>query len=709
MKGICMKLIICEKPKVAQKMAEALAEGRVERKALHGISYYHITRGGEEMLVAAAVGHIYTLRERQKSGAYPSFEIEWAPSHEVDKGADYTKGYLQALESLGTMADEFVCACDYDIEGSLIGYNVIRFACRSEKGKRMKFSALTQEDLVEAYEGMGELDYLNAKAGEVRHMLDWFWGINLSRALMAAIKSAGRYQVMSIGRVQGPALSILVQRENEISAFRPTPYWLVSAVCKETRFEHTNGRFEKKAEAEAALSSSSPDGTVRKIERKEYSTPPNPPFDLTSLQVEAYRQFGFAPKGTLELAQTLYENSLISYPRTSSQKLPPKLNFQKILSLLSKNPAYQKLANNILGEGRLAPQEGKKEDPAHPAIHPTGLPPAKLAERESKLYDLIAKRFLACFAPPARRESQRVELLSGTQPYSASGNRTTFPGWFEYYSPYVKLEEITLPPFSEGETVHLSDMKIEEKKTQPPKRYTEASIISELEDRELGTKATRAVIIDTLHKRGYIEGKSIKATPFGLSVHSALRQGSPEILDEAMTRQLEEEMEQIQSGGLSPEVVLSDGKSILSGILEHFRGKEGELGAALAIGLKEKKLAQSLLGKCPVCKGGDLRVMRSRFGGQFAGCSSYPDCRNIYPLPREALIEALNSTCAECGTPQVKVIRKGRKPFMMCLDPKCKTKEGWGKPKPAHAQKKQPAVLQAKKQRKKKQGDAPAV
>jgi DNA topoisomerase-1 len=689
-----MKLIICEKPKVAQKMAEALSDGKVERKAMHGVPYYHITRGGDEIYIAAAVGHIYTLRDKSGAGyTYPVFDIEWAPSHEVDKDSDYTKGYLSAIESLAKKSDEYVCACDYDIEGSLIGYNVIRFACNSEKGKRMKFSALTQEDLVGAYEEMGELDYANAKAGEVRHMLDWFWGINLSRALMAAVKSTGRFQVMSIGRVQGPALAILVEREKEISAFKPTPFWLISAMCKGVRFEHTRGKFEKKEEAQSALSSSLPQGTVQKIERKEYNSNPYPPFDLTSLQVEAYRHFGFSPKHTQEMAQTLYEASLISYPRTSSQKLPAKLNLQKIISSLSKSPQYEKPANSLILQKRFTPLEGKKEDPAHPAIHPTGILPAKLGERETKLYDLIAKRFLSCFAEPARRESQKVEVLSGTQAYFATGNRTVFSGWFDFYAPYVKLEETTLPPFAEGESVLLSDFKLEEKKTQPPKRYTEASIISELEDRNLGTKSTRAVVIETLHKRGYVEAKSIKVTAFGMSVHAALSHVAPEILDEQMTRQIEEEMDQIQTGGLSGDVVLQDGKSILSKILEHFKGKEKEVGAALAGGLAQKKLAQSLLGKCPLCKTGDLRSMRSaRTGGQFVGCSNYPNCRNIYPLPRDGLIEPLNTVCAECQTPQIKVIRRGRKPFTMCIDPKCKTKADWGKPKiPAR----QPAAKKA--------------
>jgi DNA topoisomerase I len=674
-----MKLVICEKPKVAEKIAYAIGKGKASRKSLNGVPYYEVERDGAHIIVVSAVGHLYTLRQAEGTGGYPVYNIEWAPSYEVDRDADYTKKYVDAIKLLSPGADEYICACDYDIEGSLIGYNAMRFACGSEAGSRMKFSALTSEDLEDAYLERGKLDVENALAGEARHILDWFYGINLSRALMASIRSAGASykQTMSIGRVQGPALAILAKKEKEIMAFVSRPYWELWCKAKDTRFDSVRRRFETKEEAAAAMNASAADGSVEKVERKEWLQAPPPPFDLTSLQVEAHRALGIPPARTLELAQTLYEASMISYPRTSSQKLPAKLNLKKIVESLSKNPAYEKTAKQQIAEGRFTPAEGKKEDPAHPAIHPTGVN-GQAGEKEMRLYDLIVKRFLACLGKPAKRETLKVSLLSGTEHYAASGSRTVEMGWFEAYAPYVKMDEVTLPAFSEGEKVAVSGFRADEKKTQPPRRYTAASIISELEKMNLGTKATRAAVIETLFKRGYLEGDSIRATPFGMAVYDLLARVAPEIMDEELTQSIEEEMEKIADGE-NEKKAIEDGKRVLDAILKKFEGNEKDIGFGLLSGLRQKDFADSMLGKCVKC-GGDLRVIRSRAGKNFVGCSGYPDCKATYPLPQEAKIVPLGRACEKCGTPMVRVVRKGRKPFEMCIDPLCETKKSWGQP-----------------------------
>ncbi len=674
-----MKLVICEKPKVAEKIAYAIGRGKADRKSANGVPYYEVERDGDTIVVVSAVGHLYTLRQAEGTGGYPVYNIEWAPSSEVEKEADYTKKYVDAIKKLAPGADEYICACDYDIEGSLIGYNAMRFACGTEVGSRMKFSALTSEDLETAYLERGKLDVENALAGEARHMLDWFYGINLSRALMASIRSAGASykQTMSIGRVQGPALAILAKKEKEISAFASKPYWELWCKAKDTRFDSVRGRFDKKEEASAAMSASAPAGTVEKVERKDWLQAPPPPFDLTSLQVEAHRALGIAPARTLELAQTLYEASMISYPRTSSQKLPAKLNLRRIVESLSKNPDYEKIAKAQIAEGRFVPAEGKKEDPAHPAIHPTGQR-GQVGEKETRLYDLIVKRFLACFGKSAKRETLKVSLLSGTEHYAASGSRTVEMGWFEAYAPYVKMDEVTLPSFAEGEKVAVSGFRVDEKKTQPPRRYTAASIISELEKMNLGTKATRAAVIETLFKRGYLEGESIRATPFGLAVYDLLAKVAPEIMDEELTKSIEEEMEKIADGE-NEKKAIEDGKKVLNAILKKFEGNEKDIGFGLLSGLRQKDFADSMLGKCVKC-GGDLRAIRSRMGKQFVGCSGYPDCKATYPLPQEAKIMPLGKACEKCGTPLVRVIRKAKKPFEMCIDPLCETKKSWGQP-----------------------------
>ena len=682
-----MKLVICEKPNAAEKIAAAVADGKPVRKNAGGVGYWEAERDGEKIIVVSAVGHLYTLKQVGKGWNYPVFDVEWAPTSEVEKDAGYQKPYLDAIKKLAKGADEYVLACDFDTEGSLIGYNVLRYACNSEEGSRMKFSTLTNEDLAEAWVERGGLDLENALAGEARHILDWYYGINLSRALMASLRSAGGRQVMSIGRVQGPALSILAKKEKEIAAFVPQPYWELSCVGKNVLFENTHGRYVKKEEADAALAASKSPGIAQKLERKKYASPPQPPFDLTSLQVEAHRALNFDPKLTLELAQTLYEGALISYPRTSSQKLPAKLNLKKIMEGLAKQPAYAPHAKKLLAAGKTVPLEGKKDDPAHPAIHPTGQS-GGMGERESRLYDLIVKRFLSCFAEPALRESQKVIIQSGTEKYSASGSRTTKQGWFEIYAPYVKLEEVTLPEFSEGESVPLTNFKIDEKKTQPPKRYTAASIISELEKRGLGTKATRAAILDTLYKRGYVDGKSIAATTFGLAVFDLLSTAAPEILDDELTHNIEEDMEKIRDGE-NEKKAIENGKAVLNRILSKFEGHEREIGLGLLAGLRRKDAGDSELGTCPKCKAANMRIIKMKTGRQFIGCGNYPACTNTYSIPMGVKAIGAGMACPLCGAPIIKGFVGGKKAFEICPNASCKyqgaTTEAPQSPRPAQS------------------------
>ncbi|MBN2477704.1 DNA topoisomerase I, partial [Candidatus Micrarchaeota archaeon] len=199
-----MDLIIAEKPKVANKIAHCLSEGSSTAKKYKQVTYYEFEKDGKDYAVAPAVGHLYTLTEKKKSFDYPVFNIEWVPSCQVSESSKFTKPYVDIIKKLGKDAKSFTSACDYDVEGSLIGYNVFRFLCGGKPAQRMKFSALTPADIKEAFENKTELDYNNAYAGEARHILDWYYGINLSRALMNSLKRVHKFKIMSVGRVQGP-------------------------------------------------------------------------------------------------------------------------------------------------------------------------------------------------------------------------------------------------------------------------------------------------------------------------------------------------------------------------------------------------------------------------------------------------------------------------------------------------------------------------
>ena len=661
-------MIIAEKPKVAEKIATFLGDN-VKRKNIKGISYYETTYGNDKLIVVSAVGHIYSLEQKSKGYAIPVFDIEWVPAYQSNKQAAYTKDYIDLISKLSDDCDMFVSACDYDVEGSLIGYNAIRFAAGSDTGMRMKFSALTKSDIVSAYENMTELDYSNAIAGETRHMLDWFWGINISRALSQCARNAGLRKNLSIGRVQGPSLDILVKREKEIQKFVSKPYWQLFAEYKKVQFVHEKEKFWDEKEAETALKNSDKKGKVESLQVNEFKVAPPVPFDLTSLQIEAYRVHRFAPKDVLALTQTLYESSMISYPRTSSQQYPPSIDLKSIIQKLSNNHLYSKEANFLIQNNKYKPNNGKKSDPAHPAIHPTGIQ-VNVGEREKKLYDLIVRRFLACFGDPAVKQSTKAVLKLGNEKYIGKGIVVLTPGWIELYGKYYSPEEEMLPKLKENQEIIVDKLSKEEKKTQPPKRYTATSLIKELEKYNLGTKATRATIIDILFQREYVKSKSIEVSLLGMAVHETLSKYCKDILDENLTREFEEKVEKIQENKEKEENVVNDAKKIILKIIDDFKKNSDNIGKELRTAYYQSERMENYVMPCNLCKTGNLIVRPTRDKRIFIGCSNYPNCKNAYPLPSTIKKATFVEKCPKCGWPIMTYILSKRK-VVKCANPKC--------------------------------------
>ncbi len=685
---LCMvELIITEKPNAAKKIADALADGKPVKESVNGVPYYTLKHGKAAILVGCAVGHLYGLAEKDKKKgfSYPVFDIVWVPTAEVSKDAAFSKKYLDVLVKLAKKADSFVVATDYDVEGEVIGYNIIRFAAKQKDAKRMKFSTLTAPDLQRAYEQLSPtLDWGQAFAGETRHFLDFFYGINFSRALTSAVSKAGRFGILSTGRVQGPALKIIVDREKEILAFKPVPYWQLSldGVAKQQKIEawHKTDKFWNKAEADVVFAKIKGEkkGIIASVEKTSFQQSPPKPFDLTSLQTEAYRCFGINPKTTLSIAQDLYTGGFISYPRTSSQQLPEAIGFRNIISQLSKQAAFKEICSYLLARKQLVPNNGSKTDPAHPAIYPTGIAPKKLDERAVKIYDLVVKRFCATFGDPAERETVVWIISVRDEPFITKGARTSKPGWHVLYAPYVKLEEVELPGVVKGDAIDITKIYQHSKETQPPKRYTPSSIIKELEKRGLGTKATRAEIIDTLYRRNYVKGEALQATELGMQIVIVLEKYCPKILDEALTRHFEEDMEHIRAQSKKPADVLSEARDVLTELLTEFKSREKDIGEGLKSTLAETQTAMATVGKCPVCKEGVLSLRKGKFG-RFIACGRYPDCKTTFKLPSTGLIEVLpEKTCEHCSFPMLKIIRKGKRPQEVCINPECKSKVGAG-------------------------------
>lgn len=677
------ELIITEKPNASKRIAEALADGKPVKKAFKGVPYYELSHGRKDIVVGCAVGHLYGLAEKVKTKNfhYPVFDIEWKPNFEISKDAAFSEKYLEALKKLAKQAGELTVATDYDVEGEVIGLNVVRFACGKKDARRMKFSTLTKPDLEIAYEkASSRLDWGQAIAGETRHYLDYYYGINLSRALTKAISSNGMFKILSTGRVQGPALKIIVDKEKEIKAFKPVPYWQIELQSEKDKQSiiawHEKDQFWDKKEAEGVYAKIKAEkkAQVAAIEKNEFEAPPPVPFDLTTLQTEAYRCFGINPKVTLDIAQNIYTNGLISYPRTSSQQLPPAIGHKRILEQLSTNKAFTELCQKLLKKPKLWPRNGKKTDPAHPAIFPTGLQPKALDQRHAKIYDLIVKRFMATFADSARRETVAIKLAVKGEIFIAKGTRTTFAGWHEFYRPYVKLDEEELPKVVQGEQLPAKKIILHEDATKPPKRYTPSSIIRDLEKRNLGTKATRAEITDTLYRRHYVIGESIEATELGIKTIDILEKYCPKILDEEMTRHFENDMDEIREGKKKKEEVLDEAKKVLLEILDEFKHKEKEIGKGLQKTFTETRAAMTTVGKCPVCQKGSLVLRKGKFG-RFAACDKYPDCKTTFSLPASGGIVVGEDICKHCKYPMIKMIRKGKKPQDVCINKECPSKK----------------------------------
>jgi len=681
-------LIITEKPDAAQRIAQALdAKQKPVRMQDKRVPYYVARRDGE-IVVVPALGHLYTVAAEQKGRShYPVFAFKWVPRYVAEKGAGYIRAWLETISRLAKDAGVFVDACDYDIEGSLIGYSILKHACegKDQVAKRMKYSTLTKEELEKAYdEPLPHLDFALIEAGRARHEVDWLYGINLTRALtISANKTSRQYATLSTGRVQGPTLKFLAAREREIRTFVPTPYWKIKAQVEidgqAFDAEYEKGTIETKKEADAILDScKGKDGYVEKIVAKQFWQPPPLPFDLGTLQSEAYSLFGYNPKRTANIAQHLYLDALISYPRTSSQKLPPTINYKAILKNLNKIPQYRQLTAELLAKPELKPSEGKKDDPAHPAIHPTGnMPERTLETSERNIQDLISRRFMAVFAEPSLMQSMRAHISINGNRFFLGGRRVLEEGWLRFYAPYVRIAEVALPPLKEGQTIPVRKALLEDKFTRPPPRHNPRSLLKKMEQHEIGTKATRADIMQTLHDRKYIQGENIVVTDLGFEVLKILEKYCPTVVSIKMTRELEHKMNKIQEASEKREKILEDAVEILKPTLEKIKENEETIGEQLSNAVKKAKTEERTVATCPICKTGKLTILYSRkTGKRFVGCTNYFKgiCNTSFPLPQRGTIRVPKRSCSLCGWPTIQIITKGRHPWTICLNPECPSK-----------------------------------
>jgi len=665
-----MEIIIAEKPSAAKKISEAL--GEFKSKKIGKIKYY--ISSDEKKVILPAVGHLLTLKKNERF--YPVFELIWSPSYRASKSSLFSKPYYNLIKSFQKKAKSVTIATDYDTEGEVIGLNILKHILKKEDAYRMKFSSMTLPELKKSYEQKNNrINWAQANAGLLRHYLDWFYGVNLSQIISKSISSKlNRYQPMSIGRVQGPILAILSEREIEIKNFKPESFLEIFANLwlnkNSIRAIHKDGKFFDKLKAKTIYDKiKDKEGTVSNISKIKREILPPTPFNLTDLQLEAYKLFKYTPSMTLKLAQSLYSSGYISYPRTSSQKLPKSLGYNKIFNKLSRNSNYSMLIKQIK---KKLPRQGSKSDPAHPAIYPTGNLPKKINSYELKLFDLIVRRFIATFGETLQRESTNVTLDIESEKFKFNGSRLTIPGWSKIYGKYYLQKELILPKLTVGDVVK-QNSSISEGETKPSPRFTPASLIRILDKEGIGTKATRSSIIEILENRKYISGNPIRVTKFGMSVYYTFKKFCPEIISIILTKKLSDSMNDVLESKINKEVVLSSAQNSVTSYYDKLKQNSEKIGSILSdsFQISKSKLTELYPHTC-----GKMLVIRKskKTKKRFIACSGYPDCKFTLPLPQKGTISVEKKKCNKCKNTILSTVNRKKK-WTFCPNPDCKNND----------------------------------
>ncbi|MCI4365893.1 MAG: DNA topoisomerase, partial [Thermoplasmata archaeon] len=493
-------LVVAEKFNTALRIAVVLSDGRMKRTRIAGTNIFEFDRPDGQFTVAGLRGHIVELD-------YPEDQKEWTlaglpklletpPLKRVTES-----GIVGALQSIVRGFDRVIIATDFDREGELIGLECLELLQKVHpkiEVKRARYSALTREVIEQSFEHLSELDHALAEAAEARQEIDLVWGALLTRYLSLTAGQRGR-SFLSVGRVQTPTLALLVERDQAIKEFVPSPFWEVRATAtqgpEEFTLRHTHGTWTDKSEAEAVFRKvdGAHEGVVREFSEEETRRRPPIPFSTTLFVAEATR-LGLGAANAMRIAEDLYTQGLISYPRTDNTVYPRGLGLRTLVEKFKEGP-FAEAAEFVLTQPSFRPTRGRSETTDHPPIYPTGVvDPKKLRPDPAKVYELVVRRFLATLAPDAIGRARVTKVEIRGEPFEGKGQTLTDPGWYRIY-PYSHPEEILLPALKVGGTVTITKVDLLEDQTRPPRRYTQGSLIQEMERLGLGTKSTRHDVV----------------------------------------------------------------------------------------------------------------------------------------------------------------------------------------------------------------------
>jgi DNA topoisomerase I len=716
-----MRLIVTEKNNSAKKIADILGGGAAEEGSSYKTPYYTWSDGNGEHMAIGLKGHVL-------NPAFPESYNNWQETNPRDLidaeliKEPTDKNVVRALKKVAKDADDIVIATDYDREGELIGLEALQEVVEANPNltsrvdgnfagvKRARYSALTKGEIERAFANLDELSMPLANAGAARQDMDLIWGATLTRAVSMATRRFGS-NFLSVGRVQSPTLGLIVQRELERRAHVPEPFWEVSArfAHPDGSFvaEHTTDRFWDEAEAKAAVENSKSPGTVKEISARKNTRQPPAPLNTTAFTTDASNRLGITPSRAMRIAEDLYMDGYISYPRTDNTVYPSSLDTKGLVRQLVAVDDF-KAAEFLLQQARLEPTRGKKETTDHPPIYPTqAVNPRRLearSEAHRRVYELVARRFLATFSPPMVTESTRANIETAKGRPDAESGETYFvrgsvvldPGFAAIYI-YARSADTEIPKLEEGQELDLEGVEMEGKETPPPPRISQGKLIEMMEERGLGTKATRADIIQKLYDRGYVFGNPPEPSETGIAMAKAFEHYVPRMATPDMTAEMEAEMDQIEAGEVTKDEVLADSRDMLRSAFdemgddvrtENEDAKWRKFAREVWAGMDQDRV----LGPCIVCKEEGrtqpdgspnmLRIIKARKSGkQFVGCQGWdgdnPDspnsCDQTFPLPQRVKgLYKLEEVCSVCGrTPRLQVVPWRGRPWKLCLNDEC--------------------------------------
>jgi DNA topoisomerase I len=671
-----MRLIISEKANAAKKIAQFLAEGPVKEGKHRSVPHHTFTWKGEESVSVGLKGHVLNPEYPEEYSNWQKVEPSDLIDAEILKSVS-EKGVANAVQSLAKKADRVVIATDFDREGELIGVEALSLAFEAnprliDHVERSRFSALTKGEVTRAFDNLVDVSRELADAGEARQDIDLIWGATLTRWVSRATKRYGS-AFLSVGRVQSPTLVLIAERERERRAFVSEPYWELVGTLRNGgdpfSVHHAHGRFKEETEARKAFENLTDTATVTEVKQKSATRPPPAPFNTTGF-LTAAASLGIGPSRAARIAEDLYTDGYISYPRTDNTVYPRSLDLREVLGQLKRVEGAGQYAEKLLASGELSPTRGKRETTDHPPIYPTGYASRKaLRDDQWKIYQLVVRRFLATLSGPAKTLRTTLRFESGGEPLTTSGTVVTEEGWLGVYF-YGRRADEELPALHEGDEVEVVEAEVLGKETQPPSRYGQGRLIKLMEDLGLGTKATRPNIIQNLYDRGYVHDDPIIPTEKGIAVAKALKDFASEIASHEMTAELEKSMDAISEGKISKENVVDESRDVLRRVYENLTEAEKEFADIVWDGIR----SDETLGKCPE-SGHNLIIRRNRKSGKrFVGCEGYPECRVTYPLPQKGTIIPLGTQCDACGSPEIKVLG-GKRPWVTCINMDCPKKQ----------------------------------